>query len=70
MKNLGKIPMTEKVHDELTLASLFGGLAINSAGSGVVHAMGYPSLLNLNFPRQSQRSAHALGIQVQRRGQT
>jgi len=34
--------MTEKVHDELTLASLFGGLAINSAGSGVVHAMGYP----------------------------
>lgn len=50
MKNLGKIPMTEKVHDELTLASLFGGLAINSAGSGVVHAMGYPLTSEFKLP--------------------
>ena len=50
MKNLGRIPMAEKVHDELTLASLFGGLAINNAGSGVVHAMGYPLTSEFELP--------------------
>jgi 1,3-propanediol dehydrogenase/alcohol dehydrogenase len=42
--------MDERVHADLTIASLLAGLAINLSGSGIVHAMGYPLTSELDIP--------------------
>ncbi|WP_018963326.1 iron-containing alcohol dehydrogenase family protein [Coprothermobacter platensis] len=42
--------MNKQAHEDLSLASLLGGLAINVSGSGIAHAMGYPLTTEFDIP--------------------